>query len=117
MCVVLLAPTTIIMIGGTCQPLVWISLRRGEYFMVLHWILSIANRSLVYVNSMNCILIWGSGWSGGVPLCGIPWMQSISGLKQALQWHQCGVHEHWSNQGGILFSGGKFRNFPAFMMV
>ena len=70
-CVVPLAPAIIIIIGGTFHPLLRILLRRGVYFMVLHWILSV-KRSLVYVNSMNCILIWGSWWSGGVLLCGIP---------------------------------------------
>ena len=83
-CVVPLALAIIIMIGGTFQPLLRISFRRGVYFVVLHCILSVANRSLVYVNSMNCILIWGSRWSGGVPICGILWMQSISGLKPML---------------------------------
>ena len=56
-CIVPLAPAVIIMIGSTCQPLLQISLKRGVYFVVLHWILSIAKRSLVYVNSMNCILM------------------------------------------------------------
>ena len=60
-CVLPLAPGIIIMIGGSCQPLLQISLRKGVDFMVLRWILSVANWSLVYVNSMNCILIWGSG--------------------------------------------------------
>ena len=60
-CMVPLAPVVIMMIGGTFQPLLWISFRKDVYFVGLHWICSVANRSLVYVNSMNCILIWGSG--------------------------------------------------------
>ena len=74
MCMVPLALVVIIMIGATCQLLLWILLRKDVYFIVLHWILSVANQSLVYVNSMNCILIWRSGWSGKVSLCRIPWM-------------------------------------------
>ena len=35
-CVVPLAPAIIIMIGGTCHPVLQILLRRGVYFMVLH---------------------------------------------------------------------------------
>ena len=73
-CVVPLALAVIIMIGGIFQPLWHISLKRGMYFMVLHYTLSVANWSLVYVNSMNCILMYWSEWSGGVPLCRIPWM-------------------------------------------
>ena len=61
LCVVPLAPAIKIMIGSTCQPLLHVSLRRGMYFMVLRWTLSIANQSLLYVNSMNCILMWGLG--------------------------------------------------------
>ena len=80
-CIVPLAAIVMIMIGGTFQPLLQISSRRSVYFLVLRCILSVANWSLVYVNFMNCILICGSGWKGGVPLCTIPWTQSISGLK------------------------------------
>ena len=58
-CMVFLASAVIIMIGGTCQPLLRISLRRDVYFMVLRWILSIAKQSFMYVNSMNCIFILG----------------------------------------------------------
>ena len=55
-------------IGGTIQPLRHISLKKGVYFMVLRWTRLDANQSLVYVNSMNCILMWGAGYSGGVSL-------------------------------------------------
>ena len=58
-CVVPLAPVVMMIIGGTFQPFLWISFQRGVYFVVLHWILFGAKRSLVYVNSINCILIWG----------------------------------------------------------
>ena len=39
------------------------------------------------------------------------------GLKRALQWHFCGVYEHWSNHRGIVLCGGDLRNFPMFMRV
>ena len=45
---------------------------RGVYLLIFCWILSAANRSLVYVNSMNCILMLGSGWRGGMLLYGMP---------------------------------------------
>ena len=32
------------------------------FLLVFCWILSAANRSLVYVNSINCILMLGLGW-------------------------------------------------------
>ena len=49
-----------ISIGGTFQPCLCISFRRGVYLLVLHWILLSANLSLVYVNSINFILMFGS---------------------------------------------------------
>ena len=41
----------------------------------------------------------------------------MSGLKRALQWHCGWIHEHGSNQCGIVLSGGEFMNLPAFIMV
>ena len=62
--------------------------------MALRWIFSSANRSFVYVNSMNCIFICKSRCSGGLLLYGIPWTQSIFGLKRALHWYLCKLQEH-----------------------
>ena len=72
-------------IEGIVHPCCWSSFIRGVYLLVFRWILLAANRSLVYVNSMNCILMLGSGWRGGVPLYGMPWAQSMSDLRRALQ--------------------------------
>ena len=79
--------------------------------------LSAANQSLVYVNSMNCILMLGSGWRGGVLLYGMPWAQSMSGLNRALHWHLVWVHEHGSSHCGTVLSSEEFMNLPAFMRV
>ena len=84
---------------------------------VLRRILSSANRSFVYVNSMNCIFICGSGCSGGLLLYRIPCTQSIPSLKRALHWHLCESEDHGKSQDGMVFSGGTFIDFPAFMMV
>ena len=92
-------------------------INEGVYLLIFRWILSSANRSLVYVNSMNSILILGSGWRDGVLLYGMPWAQSMSGFRQALQWHHVWVHVHGRSQCGIVFSGEVFMNLPAFMKV
>ena len=68
-----LAPAVRMSIDKTIHPCLRSSFIRGVYLLVLRWILSLANRSLVYVNSMNCILMFGSEWRGGVPLYGMPW--------------------------------------------
>ena len=72
MWVVPLALAVRMMIGGTVHPWFCISLKRGLYIKILRMILCLANWSFVYVNSMNCIFICGSGCSGGLLLYGIP---------------------------------------------
>ena len=47
-----LAPVVRMMTSGTFQPLLRILFKRGVYFMVLRWIRSSPNRSLIYVNSI-----------------------------------------------------------------
>jgi hypothetical protein len=47
-------------------------------------LVSAENLSLQYVNSMNCIVIFGVGASGGGELCGWPTTHSMSGLSLAL---------------------------------
>ena len=85
MWVVPLAPAVRMSIGGVVQPSCRSSFIRGVYLLIFCWTLSVEKRSLVYVNSMNCIVMLGSGWRGGVPLYGMPWAHSMSGLSRALQ--------------------------------
>ena len=59
-CVVSLAPAMRIMISSTYQPLRRILLKREMYFMILRRTLFVANCSLIYVNSMNFILMYRS---------------------------------------------------------
>ena len=59
-------------IDGMVHPSLRSSFIRGVYLLVLRWILLSTNQSLVYVNSMNYILMFGSRWRGGVSLYGMP---------------------------------------------
>ena len=85
MWVVPLAPAMRMSIGGVVHPSCQSSFIRGVYLLIFCWILSAEKRSLVYMNSMNCIVMLESGWRSGVPLYGMPWAQSMSGLSWALQ--------------------------------
>ena len=80
-------------------------------------VVSVENRSLQYVNSMNCIVIIGVGASGGGELYGWPKMQSMSGLSLALQWHRGVSHVHGSSHWGTVFSGGNSLYVPAFISI
>ena len=58
-------------------------------------VVSVENRSLQYVNSMNCIVIIGVGASGGGELYGWPKMQSMSGLRPSVAMASRGVTCAW----------------------
>jgi hypothetical protein len=64
-CVVPLAPATSTMSGVTSQPLVMMLFMSGWYFMIFLSRVLVANLSLQYVNSMNCMMILGVGVCGG----------------------------------------------------
>jgi len=85
MWVVALAPDANTISGATCQPRAIISSMRGWYFVIFLSVVLVENRSLQYVNSMNCIVSSGVGVAGGGELYGWPKIQSMSGLSLALQ--------------------------------
>ena len=62
---VLLAPVVITIRSGAFQPLFRISSSNGAYFLVFSSIFSCENLSLVYVNSMNYIMMCGAGCISG----------------------------------------------------
>ena len=66
---VALAPAVITINGSTFHPNELISSGRGSYLFILCVVVSGANRSLQYVNSINCIVMVGSGIIGGGWLC------------------------------------------------
>ena len=99
-----LAPATSTMSGATFHPLVMMLLMSGWYFMIFLSRVSVANLSLQYVNSINCMVISGVGVSGGGWLYGWPMMHSMSGLSLALQWHLWVPHVHGSSHVGTVFS-------------
>ena len=76
-CVVPLAPAASTMSGATFQPFVMMLFMSGWYFMIFLSRVSVANLSLQYVNSMNCMVISGVGVSGGGGLYGWPMMHSM----------------------------------------
>jgi hypothetical protein len=80
--------TVIIMIGSTCQPRCFISAMSGRYLFVLFWILFLKNQSFLYVYSINWIVIFGCGCSGGRFMYGCLRIHSMSGLNLALQKYQ-----------------------------
>ena len=65
LCIVLLARAVITIRSKVFEPLFHISLRNGAYFSVFSNIFLYENPSLVYVNSMNCIMMYGAGCIGG----------------------------------------------------
>ena len=60
-----LAPVTNTMSGATFQPLAMISFMSGWYFIIFLSRVSMANLSLQYMNSMNCMVLSCVGVSGG----------------------------------------------------
>ena len=60
-------------------------LMSGWYFVVVLSRVSVANVSLQYVNSINCMVIIVVGAFGGGWLYGCPMMHNMSGLNLALQ--------------------------------
>ena len=65
LCLVLLASAMITIRLGAFQPLFRISSSNGAYFSIFSSIFSCENLSLVYVNSMNCIMMCGAGCISG----------------------------------------------------
>ena len=61
---VLLAPAVITIRSRAFQPLFLISSSNGAYFSIFSSIFLCENLSLVYVNSMNCIMMCGTGCIG-----------------------------------------------------
>ena len=57
-----------------------------------------ANLSLQYVNSMNCMMCYGVGASSRGWLYGWPITHNMSGLNLTLQWHLWAPHVHGSTQ-------------------
>jgi hypothetical protein len=85
-CVVPLAPAISTMGGATFQPFVMMLFMSGSYFMIFLSRFSVANLSLQYVNSMNCMVISGvEVYKGRGWLYGWPMMHSMSGLSLVLQ--------------------------------
>ena len=64
-CVVPLASATNTTSEATFQPFVTILLVSGWYFMILLSRVSVAILLLQYMNSINCIVISGAGFSSG----------------------------------------------------
>ena len=62
---VLLAPAVISIRSRVFQPLFRTSSSNGAYFSVFSSIFSCENLSLVYVNSMNCIMMCSARCVGG----------------------------------------------------
>jgi hypothetical protein len=83
-CVVPLAPATMTISGFTFHHCWVMSLISGWYFWVLLLIVSCVNLSLVYVNSINCIVRLSVTCVGGVLWCGSSLIHSRSGLN--LEW-------------------------------
>jgi hypothetical protein len=73
------------------------SSNRGAYLASFSAILSGGNRSLHYVNSINCIVISGVELCGGFLSCGLFIASSISGFSLALYWHGLFGHVHGSS--------------------
>ena len=117
MCVVALAPALITMRGSTFHPLAVMLAINELYLLVLASSVSGENRSLQYVNSMNCIVRLGFISVGGSLWYGRPLTQRISGLNLELQWHLCVPHVQGSSQLGTVFSGGLSLKVPAFMRI
>ena len=71
-CVVPLAPATNTMSGVAFQPFATMLSMSGWYFVIFLSRVSVANLSLQYVNSMNCMVISCIGVFGGGLLYGWP---------------------------------------------
>ena len=84
MCVMALALAAKTMSRASFHPLVLMSLMSGWYFVVFLLRAFVANRSLQYVNSINCIVSSGARVFGGGWLYGWPITHNISGLSLAL---------------------------------
>jgi hypothetical protein len=52
------------MSGATFHPFIWMSFINGRHFVIFSFILSLGYWSVVYINSMNCIVVEGFGWVG-----------------------------------------------------
>ena len=83
MCVVPLAPAVMTMSGVVCHPLLFMSFINGWYLSIFLCMESVGNLSLVYVNSINCIVVSGRILLGRL-FCDKPLMHSISRLSLSL---------------------------------
>ena len=117
MCVVALAPTVITIRGSTFQPLAAILSVNGLYLLFFTSSVSGENLSLQNVNSINCMVRWGSMCVGGSFWYGNPLTQRMSGLNLALQWHLCVPHVQGSSQWGTVFSWDVLLKVPAFIRM
>jgi hypothetical protein len=72
------------MSGSTFHPWQMRILINGWYIRILLYIVSYENMSLVYVNSINCIMRVFVGFSDGVLYCGSHLLHSRSGLNLEL---------------------------------
>ena len=101
--VVPLAPAASTMSGAIFQPFVMMLFMSGWYFVIFLSKVSVANLSLQYVKSMNCMVrsgvrVYGGGW-----LYGWPMMHNMSGLSLALQWHLWVSHVPFVAMLGLYF--------------
>jgi hypothetical protein len=85
MCGVALAPAARTISGATFHPLDVMLLMSGCYFVVFLARVFVANLSLHYVNSINCIVTYGVGAFGKGWLYGWPMTHIMSGLSLILQ--------------------------------
>jgi hypothetical protein len=113
-CGLAMAPAASTMSGAIFQPLAMILLMSGWYFVVILSVVSTVNLSLQYVNSINCVVIYGVGASGGGWLYGWPRM---CGLSLALWWHLWVPHVHGICHVGNVFSWGSSLYVPVFISM
>ena len=97
-------PTTNTMSGDTFHPLVIMLFMSSWYFVIFLSRVFAANLSLQYPVSINYMVSFGAGASGGGWLYGWPMTHNMSGLGLALQCHLWAPNVHGNNHGGIVFS-------------
>ena len=116
-CVVPRAPAVMTKSGSTFHPSCLSLSNNGWYLVILLFMVSCGNLSLVYVNSINWTVRSFVGFNGGELRYGSPLMHNRSGLNLALQWHLCCPHVQGRSHGGTVFSCGELLNFPAFISI
>jgi hypothetical protein len=95
LCVLPWAPVVSTRSGSTFHPLALMSSIRPSYFAIFSFILSGEYLSLQYVNSMNCTVNVGLGWTSGSALYGWLRMHCIDGcvciVCSVVIWHCIGI--------------------------